>query len=166
MISETRKTLNKLKKISESFDKINEQFFKQSFTWIKRRANRYLDKSVNKNNPHPTTYAREYTIHYYGKDSAVMINDEPNSAAIEFGIGQEGKAEPHALASEVGYRYDVNNHEFYGWTFTLPNGTVVHTYGYGAKSFLYRALRDYINTGKYIEIYQKLMDRRLRSICK
>ena len=158
MISETRKTLNKLKKISESF--------KQSFTWIKRRANRYLDKSVNKNNPHPTTYAREYTIHYYGKDRAVMVNDEPNSAAIEFGIGQEGKAEPHALASELGYRYDVNNHEFYGWTFTLPNGTVVHTYGYGAKSFLYRSLRDYINMGKYIEIYQKLMDRRLRSICK
>lgn len=159
------KVITRLRRIRDNQNKIITEFLKLSLNWIEKKANSNLDKSVNKDFPHPTTQAREYSHNFY-KNRAVLSNDEPNSAAIEFGIGQEGLADPHPLSAQEGYLYDVNGHGFEGWEFYLPDGTKVHTYGYGAKAFLYKALVEYMDKKIWVQMYQSAVDKVLRRICK
>ena len=161
----TRKVINKLKKLHEYQNNIDQDFLSKSLEWIEKRAIKNLDETVNKDFPHPTSFARDYMIIING-NSAKLVNTDPNSAAMEFGIGIEGKVSPHKLAQEQNYKYDVNNHNVDGWSFTLPNGKRIITWGYGAKSFMYKALVEYMDSKQWLKIYQKLIDKKLRRLSK
>ena len=173
-VSSINKVISKLTKIQNSASRIDYWFFRYSLNWIKNRANTLLDQRTNGYN---SSIARQWNIHYYNT-SAILENQDPNSGAIEFGIGMTGLLEhkhPKAknynkgVAYENGYKFDVdspykdNNRN---WSFQLPDGRWITTSGYVGKSFLFDAFMEYKQKKKYVELYQKAFDKVMKGIGK
>lgn len=165
--------ISRLKKIQQSQGKINYWFFRYSLNWIKNRANTLLDQRSNGYN---SSHAREWNIIING-NSAKLENRDPNSGAIEFGIGIIGQMyknekainDPHIIANENGYQYNQYSEykdDNWGWTFQLPNGQYIYTQGYGGKSFLFDSLMEYKHSNKAYEFYQKAFDKVMKGIVK
>lgn len=176
----TNKSINNIisniKKIQKNSSKINYWFFRYSLTWIKNRANTLLDQRVNKDNPHPTTLARTWNIKY-NENNAILENIDPNSAAIEFGIGIFGeqnlnskvKNDQRKIAQESGYQYNVisnSKNEKGQWSFYIGDKFIVNYSGYAGKGFLYDSFMEYLQNKKYNEFYQKAFDKVMKSIIK
>lgn len=170
MKNETRKSVHKvisnLKKVKKLQSKIRYWFIKYSFTWIKNRANKLLNQRTNGYN---SSNARSWEMKIYDT-YGIMNNLDPNSGAIEFGIGIKGQQGPNTkakndvriIASENGYKYNVpsdSKDDSGGWSFYLPDGTYIYTHGYGGKSFLYDALMEYKQKNIAIEMYKKAFDK-------
>lgn len=168
-----KKVIRKLRRIQANSGRINYWFFRYSLMWIKNRANTLLDQRTNGYN---SSIARQWTIDYFDT-FALLKNDDPNSAAIEFGIGVKGQTEVNSkvnsdikmVALENGYQYNVPS-EFKSddgsWTFKLPDGKYITISGYAGKSFLYDSLMEYYARGLYNSLYQKAFDKVMRGICK
>lgn len=178
MANLTTKSINqiisRLKKVQQNSNKIDYWFFRYSLTWIKNRANTLLDQRVNKDYPHPTTLAREWTI-TYSSTSSKLENVDPNSGAIEFGIGIVGETERHSKsindvrknAIDSGYIYNQpseSKDETGGWNFYIDGNYIASFHGYPGKGFLYDSLMEYIQKKKYVEFYQKAFDKVMKGI--
>ena len=171
-IKSINNVISKLKKIQNRFDKINYWYIRYSLNWIKNRANTLLDQRTNGYN---SSNAREWNV-FIENGVGKLENADPNSGAIEFGIGiigsqggnSKAKNDPRIVAMENNYQYMVNDHSQtnWGWTFQLPNGQYIYTRGYGGKSFLFDSLMEYINMGKAYEFYQKAFDKVMKGIAK
>ena len=55
---------------------------------------------------------KHYRIRATGKQTSIGVSQ---AVLIEFGTGVKGEQQPHQLAAEVGYRYDINAHGSDGW---------------------------------------------------
>lgn len=53
-----------------------------------------------------------YRIRATGKQTSIGVCQ---AVLIEFGTGVKGEQQPHQLAAEVGYKYDINAHGNDGW---------------------------------------------------
>ena len=67
---------------------------------------------------------------------------------VEFGTGIVGESEPHPVAGEAGWAYDVNDHGNDGWVYRKGNdgvfsgnGGYYWTRGYVARPFMYNTLQ-------------------------
>lgn len=160
--------IKRLKQIQNS--KINYWFFRYSLNWIKNRANTLLNQRTV---GFKTSKVRDWDI-TITENGGKLENKDPNSGAIEFGIGIVGqfyknpkaKNDPHIPASENGYQYMMNDHSEtnWGWTFKLEDGQYIYTKGYGGKSFLYDSFVEYVQKQKYIEFYQRALDKVMKGI--
>lgn len=145
--------------------KINYLFLQYSLNWIRKRAIELLDQRTN---GYKSSNARQWEIINNGY-SAKLINQDPNSASIEFGIGIKGQNEinenaqndPRIIALKNGYKYnqksDYKDDNGY-WTFRLDDGTFLTINGYGGKSFLYDSLVEFIQKNMYYACYKKAFD--------
>lgn len=167
------KVISNLRKIQKKSNSIDYWFFRYSLNWIKNRANTLLDQRTNGYN---SSIARQWTIKYYNT-FAILENNDPNSGAMEFGIGLTGLYEMHPnaknniknVAFENGYDYDRESpHKdmYRNWSFQLPDGRWITTNGYGGKSFLFDAVMEYKQNKKYIEFYQKAFDKIMKGVVK
>lgn len=57
---------------------------------------------------------------------------------VEYGTGIIGEYHPHAEAQKVGWKYDVNKHEFKGWYYFDKTNGITWTAGQWSKPFFYR----------------------------
>ena len=178
MANATTKSINKiisnLKRIKKSSEKIDYWFFRYSLQWIKERANALLDQRTNGYN---SSQAREWTI-TYSRYNAKLENLDPNSGAIEFGIGivgqeqkhESAKNDPHIVASENNYIYNQSSkykNSEGGWNFYLPNGTLLVNFkGYGGKSFLYDSFMEYVQKDLHLTMYKRAFDKVMKSVIK
>lgn len=65
----------------------------------------------------------------------------PYAKYVEFGTGIVGKNFPHDIASQLGWKYDVNNHGVEGWYYHDRNG--FHwTNGMEARPFMYETSQE------------------------
>lgn len=152
--------IRNLQRIINNQPKINERFFKNSMKWIQKNAKFILNSTINTEYEHPTTEARKFHYVMKSDNSCLIVNDSNVAAYIEFGIGIKGAMNPHPLAEskENQYKYDVNNHGEKGWNFMTIDGFIIHTQGYGTKSFIYRSLISYIESGAWLDIYKEAVD--------
>lgn len=68
----------------------------------------------------------------------VVYTDCPYAKYVEFGTGIVGKDFPHDIASQLGWKYDINNHGKAGWYY--HDATGFHwTNGMSARPFMYEA---------------------------
>ena len=144
------RAIKELKYIRSTINIINQQFIDESLDWIIDRAIHYLNIRVHN---FPNT-ANIQDGKYWHKNPILkeknrivyeLRNDNEFSAYVEFGTGIVGMQNPHQMAGEVDYKYDINNHGDKGWTFYNEN---VPLYlkgftGYEGKSFLYDSMWDY-----------------------
>jgi len=168
------RVIKNLQKVQDSASTIDYWFFRYSLNWIKNRANTLLDQRTNGYN---SSIARQWTIKYYNT-FAILENDDPNSGAIEFGIGMTGllqhkhpKAQNYnkGVAFENGYKYDVDSpykDEHRNWSFKLPDGRWITTSGYVGKSFLFDAIMQYKQQKKYLEFYKRAFDKVMKGIVR
>ena len=176
-LSSTKKSIHqvvsKLKKIKKAQISINYWFIKYSFNWIKKEANKKLNKRTRGYN---SSMARQWKMNIYAT-YGMLENLEPNSGAIEFGIGIVGQQntdkravnDVRQVAKENGYMYNMpsdSKDDTGGWLFYLPDGTAIYTHGYGGKSFLYDTLIEYKDKKIYLEMYQKAFDKVMKGITK
>ena len=170
--SAINKIVSKLKAVKINQDRINYLFFRYSLNWVKNRANTLLDQRTN---GYYSSMAREWDIIIYN-NVAKLENKDPNSGAIEFGVGIIGKYlkdpqsrnAPHVPAQENGYQYNVDSpykdKDGY-WTYYLPNMDMyIRTRGYGGKSFLYDSIVEYIQTEKYKMFYEQAFNKVMKGI--
>lgn len=66
----------------------------------------------------------------------IVYTDCPYAKYVEFGTGIVGEEFPHALASEMGWTYDVNGHGDNGWYY-YKDGRFYWTKGVEARPFMY-----------------------------
>lgn len=159
--------IKELEYIKNVIPKINEEFMKESLTWISYRADTYLDQRT-KNFPNTANVSKNWSINQvqpqYGGVAFELRNDNDVVGAIEFGTGIVGKNMPHKKADELNYEYDVNGHLFNGWSFYNEQANVYMRgfTGYKGKSFLYDAFWDYYFLEEYINIYKRIYDKYIK----
>ena len=157
-----------MKEKKKLYRKMTNFFLRRSCTWIKNRANFYLDQA-------PIGIATIEEIKRGWQEPkivgnrAYMRNTDGKAVFVEFGVGVVGQQEQHANASTTGYAYNVPSEAkdpsggwyfFVEWNRTnIPSsdleqlysdaeGSWYYTHGTTGQNYTYQALMDYESSGK------------------
>ena len=184
MISGINQVINNLRKVRNAINNdINSLFITKSLEWIRDRAIEILKTKLSFQ---PNWFGTEVTtsvtqkengditgtwvIKQISKNSYILENTYENSASIEFGIGIVAEENPHVVAEEVGYNYNVPSidKDISGaWTFKDQNEQIWYRFrGYEGKSFLYDAFMEYKQNNIWVKKYQEAFDEIMRSVIK
>ena len=174
MIRSLNKVLDNLKNVRNSLkNNIDNLFINKSLIWIRDRAITILKSNLsfeanyfgtNVTNPSEWSITKISERHY------TLECDYENSASIEFGIGIVGEMNPHAIAGEVEYEYNIpsdSKRNDGAWNFIDQNEELwVNFTGYVGKSFLYNAFMEYKQNEIWKLKYQEAFDEIMRGVLK
>ncbi len=175
------KTIDNLKQIrSTLLQEVEKVFIEDSLRWIAKQAERNLNRRTNGYN---SSDARDWNFTYNpSTHTGKLENNDPNSAAIEFGIGRYAKNHPAKnvqVAQSEGYQFDVpSEHKddqgrwvFYDEKTGLLIGFRIviddkgkkkrerYFSGYKGKSFLFDAFSSYHSKQIWVQKYNKAFDK-------
>lgn len=165
-----------IEKLKSAVEKARIDFIKLSVEWLLKRASGNI--AIN----YPDFAGDFRTV--VANNLGIVETAEEQMTYIEFGTGIVGKSNPHELADENGYEYDVNAHGEKGWTFTyyadnkldVKDSNIIsrskgnhagmwekiHTKGVEAERFMFNAFSDYYNGGVYRQIYKTALENAMR----
>ncbi len=163
---------------------IEEMFLRNSVTWIANRANNLLDQRTS---GFHSSNAREWRLIYNKNTHSIRLeNQDPNSGAIEFGIGRYALNNPannSSVATSEGWKWDIDT-EYKDdngcWVFKDKSGNLIglkyiidengkkekvrYFDGYKGKSFLYDSFIEYKDKGMYNIFYQDAFNQVMSSL--
>lgn len=168
--------VKEIEKLKTAIEKARVDFIKLSIEWLLKRASDNI--AVN----YPDFVSDFRTI--ITDNLGVLETTEEQMTYIEFGTGIVGKGNPHELADENDYQYDVNAHGETGWTFTyytdnkldVKDSNIIsrskgnhagmwekiHTKGVEAERFMFNAFSDFYNGGIYGQLYKQALESAMR----
>ena len=172
--------IKKFETLNKKIKDLDKRYLNLCLDKIQELANKNLDLSSKYygNTDIRTSWDRKII-----GNTAILYNYSDYAVIVEFGTGLVGERNPHPLAEEELYEYNVNNKE--SWTFIRELGNldwqnkvdfadvkanpekylVIRGFqGYEGKYYLYNAVEMFIANNMYKEIYKKELDNILKSL--
>ncbi|MCM1440075.1 MAG: hypothetical protein NC131_12865 [Roseburia sp.] len=172
------KAIRRIEQYQKRIEELIPEFLKRCAEVVRDKANDFIDglgydeatktalkggwKPIKKDNP------------------TVLENAYDKAVYIEFGTGIVGSGQSHEMASESGYKYDMNAHGEKGWRFNITSDEwadgidlpdayysksnlghtgmwfTIRTKGAPATMFLYQAASDFMDYKLYKRIWNEL----------
>ena len=149
--------IKRLRQLEKNYPSIKKLFIRRSLEYIQERA------KINIQSYEAETQASGRKTWYtptgelmnswvIDETIGLLSNVCDHAAWYEYGTGSVGASNPHPKKRE-GYEYDVNNHGADGWWFKFEDEWR-WIRGMKAHPYLHNAVKDYIHTNKYKEIFR------------
>lgn len=151
--------IREVKKLNRDFKKMSTAVTNESLKDLKKIAKKNVRQTVGKTGYKPTKELQNsFITRKIQTNIGVLINTDPNSAAVEFGTGIPGSKSAHPIAGEVSYQYNLNNHEK-EWQYLGEDGKTHKTEGEIPHRFMYDAILEFKKSGDLQKIGKKAFEK-------